>query len=188
VSAGGSGLFVVPGDALGVIEEYAPSLNTYERDGVVRAKVAGLAELDAVKHEARVIEGRRVPLPRPGDVVHAVVTGLRDAVVYVDVFYNETAKAYYPIPFRGVVHVSEVSSERVGSLYEVFGYGDVVRARVLSRGPPYMLTTKGPEFGLLLTRCPKCMVPLRRGGLWLRCPACGKRYKRRKVSRYYLLR
>lgn len=180
--------FALPGDELGTIEEYTPLRNTYERDGVVRAKVVGLAELDAAKHEARVIEVKRVPLPRNGDAVYAVVSSLRDAVAYVDIFYNEVAKVFYPLPFRGVIHVSEVSNERVRSLYEVYGYGDVLRARVLSAKPPYMLSTKGSEYGLLVTRCPRCMVTLRRKGLWLHCPVCKKTYKKRKISRHYAVR
>lgn len=180
--------FAVPGDELGVIEEYMPVRNVYELNGVVRAKTVGLAKLDAVRHEAEVAEARRPPLPRNGDVVHAVVAVVRDAIVYADIFYNETLRAFYPVPFRGVIHISEASNERLRSLYDVYGYGDILRARVLSRKPPYMLSTKGPDYGLLLTNCPKCTTPLRRRGLWLYCPSCRRTYKKRKVSKHYTLR
>lgn len=183
------GGFVVPGDEIGVIEEYVPSTGVYVHSGFVRAKSVGIVKTDASKHEAAVIQARDVLLPRFGDVVYAVVTGVRDAVVYLDIFYNETRNASYAVPFRGVLHVSEASNERLRSTYEVFGYGDVVRANVISRKPPYMLSTRGPEFGLVLVRCPRCMTPLRRRGLWLYCPVCKRTHKRKKVaSRYYLLR
>ena len=180
--------FKVPGDDLGVIEEFVPIRNAYEREGVVRAKVAGWAKLDPVKHEASVAEARRVRLPKSGDVVHAVVSGIRDAIIYVEIVYNETEGAFYPIPFRGVMHISEASNERLRSLNEAFGYGDVIRAKVLSQKPPYQLSTKGAEFGVIMTRCPKCTTPLRKRGLWLYCPVCKRTYKKRKISKFYSLR
>jgi exosome complex component CSL4 len=183
------GEFVVPGDEIGVVEEYLPSAGAYVHDGFVRAKAVGFVKADASKHEAAVVQARDVPLPRLGDVVYAVVTGVRDAVVYLDIFYNETRKVSYAVPFRGILHISEASNERLRSTYEVFGYGDIVRANVISRKPPYMLSTKGPEFGLVLVRCPRCMTPLRRRGLWLYCPVCRKTHKRKKIaSRHYLLK
>ncbi|MEM0226728.1 MAG: exosome complex RNA-binding protein Csl4 [Thermofilaceae archaeon] len=180
--------FAVPGDELGVIEEYMPAHNAYEFDGVVRAKAVGRVKLDAIKHEASVVEAKRLPLPKSGDAIHAIVAVVRDAVAYADIFYNETAKVFYPVPFRGIIHISEASNERLRSLHEVYGYGDILRARVLSRKPPYMLSTRGPEYGLLLTRCPKCLTPLKKRGLWLYCPTCRRTHKKRKISRYYALR
>jgi len=180
--------FAVPGDALGVIEEYVPLRNAYERDGVIRTKVVGWAKADPLKHEVAVVEARPVAVPRGGDVVHAVVALLREAVAYVDIFYNETRNALYPVPFRGVLHVSEVSNERLRGLGEAFGYGDVIRARVLSERPPYHLSTKGGEFGLILARCPRCLSPLRKRGLWLYCQNCRRVYRRRKISRHYALK
>ena len=180
--------FVVPGDEVGVIEEFVPATGTYVRDGFVRAKTVGALKVDALKHEISIAQAREVPLPRFGDVVYAVVTGLRDSVVYLDVFYNETRNATYAVPFRAILHISEASNERLRSTYEVFGYGDVVRAVVISRKPPYMLSTRGTELGIVLARCPRCMTPLRKRGLWLYCPTCRKTHKRRKVaSRHYLL-
>lgn len=181
--------FVVPGDEIGVIEEYVPSANTYVHDGVIRAKAVGTAKVDVARHEAAVMRAREVPVPRLGDIVQAVVTGIRDAVVYLDIFYNETLNVHYPVLFRAILYIAEVSNERLRSVYEIFGYGDVVRARVISRKPPYMLSTRGAEFGLVLARCPRCMAPLRKRGLWLYCPSCRRTYKRRKVaSRHYLLK
>lgn len=180
--------FKVPGDELGVIEEFFPARNAYEQDGVVRAKVVGWARLDLLKHEASVSEARKARLPRSGDVVHAVVSGVRDAVANVEIVYNETRGAFYPIPFRGIVHISEASNERLKSLNEVYGYGDVIRAKVLSQKPPYQLSTKGADFGVIMTRCPKCTTPLRKRGLWLYCPICKKTYKKKKISKHYSLK
>ena len=41
-----SGQFVVPGERLGVIEEFTPSSGTYVQEGVIYSKVTGHALLD----------------------------------------------------------------------------------------------------------------------------------------------
>lgn len=180
--------FVVPGDMLGVIEEFIPSDNAYVHSGDVRAKIVGRPSVDINKHEAGVTRAKEVPVPREGDVVQAVVTLVRDAVVHVDIFYNETKKTSYAIPFRGVIHISEASNEGLRSFYGVFGYGDVVRAKVLTGKPPYMLSTRGPDYGLIVARCPRCMALLKKKGLWLYCSNCRKTFRKRKVSRLYMMR
>ena len=179
---------VVPGEELGVIEEYVPLSNTYVEDGVIRAKVVGELRADALRHEVEVLEARRASLPREGETVYAVVTGMRDVIGYLDIFYNEDTGSEYVPPYRGVIHISEISSSRVRSISEIFGYGDVVRARVISSKPPFLLSTKGFEYGIVFARCPRCTTPLKKRGLWLYCYACKKVYRRRKVSRLYLVR
>lgn len=177
---------VVPGDELGVIEEYAPACNVYVDElGVLRARVVGRPSLNAKRHEAGVVQVREVLIPRQGDAVQAVVAAMRDAVVHLDIIYNKTRGVHYAVPFRGVLHISEVSDERVESMYSVFGYGDVVMAKVISSKPPYQLSTRGLDFGVVLARCPRCMTPLKKVGLWLRCPNCRKNFRRKKVSRHY---
>ena len=179
---------VLPGEELGVIEEFIPLRNTYVTNGVIRAKVVGALQADVLRHEVGVDEARRAILPREGDVVYAIVSGFRDVVCYLDIYYNESRNLVYAPPYRGVLHVSEISSSRVRSVIEVFGYGDVVRARVISGKPPFLLSTKGFEFGVVYAKCPRCMNILRKRGLWLYCSNCRRVYRRRKISRLYMVK
>ncbi|HDD34017.1 MAG TPA: RNA-binding protein, partial [Thermofilaceae archaeon] len=55
---------VLPGEELGVIEEFIPLRNTYVTNGVIRAKVVGALQADVLRHEVGVDEARRAILPR----------------------------------------------------------------------------------------------------------------------------
>jgi len=181
-------LLVVPGDALGVLEEYVPAGGAYVIDGFVRASVLGLARRRADVHEVSVDRIKRVSMPGVGDSVYAIVDGLRESICYLQIYLNESRGHVYAPFFRGILHSFEVSSERLGSLREVFGYGDIVRARVLSSKPPFLLSTRGFDYGVVLAHCPRCMGFLRKKGLGLYCPRCRKNFRKRKVSRLYMLK
>ena len=60
-----SGLFVVPGDSLGVIEEFTSGPGTYVEDGVIHSKITGCTLLDILNKQVSVyplIEAATVPL------------------------------------------------------------------------------------------------------------------------------
>lgn len=179
--------FVVPGDELGVLEEYLPTLNSYVHGWVVRAKVVGRVHADTFKHEVQVHRVKDPPVLEENDVVQAMVVGLRDTVAFLDIFYNEGKRRLYVPPYRGALHISEVGL-KLRNIYELLGYGDVVRARVVSGKPPFSLSVRGASYGLIFARCPKCLNPLKKRGLWLYCGNCRKIFKRKKVSREYLVR
>ena len=72
-----SSQFVVPGERLGVIEEFTPDNGTYVKDGIIYSKVIGRALLDLsnkrvsvhpLAHEARV--------PKVGNVVLGQVSNV----------------------------------------------------------------------------------------------------------------
>ncbi len=181
---------LTPGEPIGYEEEFAAGANTYvdPSTGEVRAKVVGFAARDWASRFALVKPAKSIRYSiDAGDVVHAVVIGFKDSVVIVNIFYNETRKAYIPSPFTGIILAARISSWRVKLHKEVFGYGDVVRAYVVERGgPPFSLSTRGRDFGVILARCPNCSSPLVKRGPILVCMNCGKRVKR-KVSSHYLL-
>ncbi|PLJ77751.1 exosome complex RNA-binding protein Csl4 [Infirmifilum sp. NZ] len=185
-----SGDVVVPGDILGVEEEYLAGSGVYlGEDGYLKSKLLGRVHMDQLHHLIEVKPSKESPLPlRTGDVVYATVDLIRDPVAYLKIFYVENRGSEIYPPVSGVLTISNVSTSRVKTLYEVIGYGDVLRARVDEPGgPPYLLSIKGREFGVIIARCPKCLTPLRLRGLHLVCPSCRSRAKR-KVSSKYVLR
>ncbi|MDD1763986.1 MAG: RNA-binding protein, partial [Methanobacteriaceae archaeon] len=50
-----SGDFVLPGDALGVTEEFLPSEWTYEEEGKIRSLVAGTVSIDQKNKKISII-------------------------------------------------------------------------------------------------------------------------------------
>lgn len=180
---------VIPGDELAVIEEFSSSENTYVHDGRVIAKVVGLSRFDFEERKAGIDPIKRPPLPRAGSVVYGWVVKVRDPVATLEVFYVEDYEKYLHPPMSGVLHAMNVSSSYVKTLYDVLGYGDVVRAKVLvNRIPPYVLSIRGREFGVVFSRCPHCMSPLRKRGLSLFCGNCKRTVKRKISPAHYLLK
>ncbi|AKG39034.1 MAG: exosome complex RNA-binding protein Csl4 [Infirmifilum sp.] len=182
------GDIVVPGDALGVEEEYLPGYGVYVDGGYLKAKLVGTPQLDMIHRVLELKSVKRTALPlSPKDIVYASVEFIRDPVAYVRIFYVENKKTELQPPVSGVLTVSNISSSRVKSLYDVIGYGDILRAYVAEPGgPPYLLSIKGREYGVLVARCPKCLTPMKLRGLRLVCPACRAKARRKTSSKYAL--
>ncbi|MEM0376433.1 MAG: exosome complex RNA-binding protein Csl4 [Thermofilum sp.] len=179
---------VTPGENLGYEEEFSAGENAYvhSESGLVRSKILGYLLRD---WNARVLKVKPVKkikyLMDKGDIVHASVVGFKDTVVIVNIFFNESKNVFVPAQSTGIILASRISGWRVKLYKEVFGYGDIVRAVVVERGgPPYSLSTKGREFGVILAKCPKCSSTLVKRGPALICPNCKTRAKRKVSSKY----
>jgi len=181
-----------PGEQLGFEEEFAAGMNTYvdHSTGELRAKVIGVIVRD---WRSRTLTVKPVKITKysvkPGDIVHAVVTGFKDSLIIMQIFYIENKKTQLLTPITGILPAANISSWRASPYKDVFGYGDIVRVVIVEEaGPPYLLSTKGREFGVLLARCPRCLTPMvRRGGVLL-CPHCRAKAKRKISSRYAKMR
>jgi len=181
--------FVTPGDPLYVIEEYLPGPGSYsDEKGWVRAAQIGRLIIDQSQRIVYVKQVLNKPfVPRSGDIVLGIVTGVSDDIAFLDIFQIE-GKISKSTSFDGIIHISQVSEQYIETMYEAMRPGDVVRAKVLNNNPPFQLTTKGPQFGLILGLCSKCGSILKRQqNNMLICPNCG-RIEKRKVSIKYIYR
>jgi len=179
---------VVPGEKLAVIEEYLPRENVYVNVDFILSKIIGTIFRDNEKKEISVRRIKELSLPKVRDVIYGIVTSIRDPIAYVDIIYIENRNKIFLNPFDSFLHANNVSSMYVRSLYDAIGYGDIIRAYIVDGyNPPYELSIKGREFGVVYARCPLCMRPLRRKGYELFCSKCRKKFKR-KISTYYFLK
>ncbi len=180
---------VLPGEEVAVIEEFIGKNNTYVAEGRVLSKIIGLVDYDLEDRIAVVNPLKKLSLPQKNDIVYAIVTRVKDIAASLEIFYVENHNRYFHPPLSATLHVMNVSTSYVKVLYDVLGYGDIVRAKILvGKTPPYVLSLKGREFGVIYSNCPYCMTPLKRRGFTLFCPRC-KRTTRRKISMtHYLLK
>jgi len=180
-----SGRFVVPGERLGVIEEFTPDeRGTYTEGGVVYSKIVGRTLLDVLNKQVSVYPlARRVSVPRPGSVVTGQVSGVQSKQATVRIM--KIGKRDISGFFTGLLHISDVSPGYVETMFDVCKLGDILRARVVSdKNRTYHLSTADIDLGVVYALCSECGGILVLQGQRLRCPNCGKAERRKFVLDY----
>jgi len=175
--------FVLPGDRIGSAEEYLPGSGTYEHMGGIYAAVAGRPYYDREQRYTKVFPEMNAPHRiREGDIVIGEVTDIKGSMVMVSIVcLDDMGEREIPNLQPAVIHVSNVKDSYVKELSSEFGYGDIIKARVID-SKNMRLSTEGPELGVLKARCQKCRVPARLEGERLVCPSCGAMLKRKLAS------
>jgi exosome complex component CSL4 len=137
-----SGKFVLPGERLGVIEEFSPDPGTYVKGGIIYSGVVGRALLDLSNKRVSVYPLiHAVKVPKVGSIVLAQVSNVQSENANVRIFRigDDRLSGF----FGGVIHVSDVQMSYVESMFDVCGPGDIVRAKVISeKNQVYHLSTK----------------------------------------------
>ncbi|MDK2914044.1 MAG: exosome complex component [Thermococcaceae archaeon] len=182
------GDLVLPGDYLGVIEEYMPGNGVKEENGELYAVIAGRVRIDPEKMEISVEPITDTPpLPKVNDVVIGRVIEVKSQSVIVQLIKIEGRENDREIATSKLagIHVSQVKPGYVEDLSKEFKIGDIIRARVISNEKsPIQLSTKGPDLGVIYALCTRCRTPLVRRGDRLVCPRCGN-VETRKLSSLY---
>jgi len=178
----------IPGSKIAVIEEFLPGTNTYVLEDRILPTVIGRVMRDLEQHIIRV-EAVNTPLvPRVGDTVYAEVTGTRNSIIAKTEIFMIEKKGIIHTPFSGIVHCADVSSTYVKDIHDVMRIGDIIRAKVIGRNsPPFLLSTTGIDYGVVLAKCNYCLKPLILRDNYLYCTNC-RRIIRRKISSLYILK
>jgi exosome complex component CSL4 len=165
---------VVPGERLGVIEEYVPDAGTFVKDGVIYSKVVGRSMLDLATRRVSVRpEGRSLLVPQVGSTVIGQVTGAQPENANVRIL--EVDGKQLSGVFIGVLHISDVHLRYVDSMSEVCKAGDIIRAKVISdKNQAYHLSTKDKDLGVIYGFCSNCGTTLESRRQGMSCPKCGR--------------
>jgi len=170
---------VVPGDKLGVVEEFLAGLGTYEESGTIYANFTGKAKIDNKNKRVTVTPITRVPeLPKEGTTVIASVTHTQEKIATVSIWKIDGKTIQNP--FTAILHISSSSPRYERNMSDVCKAGDIIRARVIdmtNRIP--QLTTAGRGLGVVKASCSKCGGILDFGNRKLQCVACGNIERRR---------
>ena len=179
-----TGQLVVPGDRLGVIEEFIPDVGTYVQDGVIYSKVIGRVLIDLTHRHVSVHQlahGARTPVT--GSTVMGQVSNAQNETAGVRIF--EISDEEVSGVFTGILHVSDVQMRYVDSMFDICKAGDIVRAKVISeKNRTYHLSTKDRNLGVVYAFCSNCgmlLEPRRQG---MHCPRCGRLERRKTASDY----
>lgn len=175
---------VLPGDRLGVVEEFLPGLGTYEESGTIYANFTGTAKVDNKNKRVTVTPTTRIPnLPKDGATVMASVIHAQEKMATVSIWKIDDKTIYNP--FTAILHISSASPRYERSMSEVCKAGDILRARVIdmtNRIP--QLTTAGRGLGVVKASCSKCGGNLAFENGRLQCVTCGNTERRRYADDY----
>lgn len=174
-----SGKFVLPGERLGVIEEFVPDAGTYVKDGVIYSKVVGRTLLDFLNKRVSVYPlVRGVSVPKVGSIVlgQVLVVQSESAVVRIFKVGNKRLSGF----FSGFLHISNVQQKFVESMFDVCKPGDIIKAKVISeKNRVFHLSTADRGLGVVYAFCSQCGYTLELKRNVMCCFRCGKIEKRR---------
>ena len=174
---------VLPGDQLGVIEQYLPGAGTYEKEGTIYAHFTGNARIDLKNKRVTVVPSTRVAsLPKEGTTVIASVVHAseKNATVNIWRINDKTIQ----VPFTAMLHISSSSPRYERNMADVCKAGDIIRARVIEINRIPQLTTAGRGLGVIKAFCSKCGAVLEFKNRRLQCASCGNLERRRLAEDY----
>ena len=176
-----NGSFVVPGERLGVVEEFDPGRGTVDVDGIVYSSQTGTALLDPNRHVVTVkpITGP-VVVPEEGSSIIGVVEKIQEKMAIVNIVVVDGKKM--PLPFTGMLHISNSSPRFERVMGDVVKPNDIIRAKVIDTSQRIpKLTTVGRDLGVIKAYCSRCGNELVLSGRILRCSVC-RNVERRRLA------
>jgi exosome complex component CSL4 len=180
-----SGTLVVPGERLGVIEEFIPDSGTYVRDGVIYSKIVGRALMDMLNRRVSVYPLTKGPtVPKAGVTVVGQVGNAQSDNVLVRIFEVGAKKKMSGV-FGGILHISDASDRYIDSMNEVCRPGDIIRAKVISeKNQIFHLTTDDKNLGVVYAFCSVCGNLLEQTRNEMHCTKCGNIERRKTAFNY----
>ena len=179
-----SGKFVIPGEKLGVIEEFMPGPGTYVHNGTIYSKITGRTLVDVLNKKISVYPMvHTVAVPRVGSIVVGQVYSVQSKVSIIRIW--RIGKKLLSGFFSGIIHISDVAREYIEYMHDAYKIGDIVRAKVISeKNRAYHLSTAEKNLGVIFAFCSNCGALLRLERGRLKCPRCGNIEKRKVASDY----
>ncbi len=170
----------VPGESLGVIEEYIPGEGVLERGGVLASKYHGMLKEDNGRISVQPFR-RPIYPPRVGEIALGEIRSADRSNFLIHLIALIKPRKGLLIP-----PVLATMSKRPVNLG--VRPSDIVLVKIESiRGGQVTVTLAGShELGAIRSFCPHCGTPLVKGvGLTLTCPTCGRIYLEKRISSRY---
>ena len=116
-----SGDFVLPGDILGVTEEFVPAEWTYEEEGKIKSLVVGTVSIDDKNKEISIVPKTGTPPALElGKVVVGEVSEVRGQRASVKIDKIKENDRNLVTGFMGGIHISQAQKGYLSKLTEAF--------------------------------------------------------------------
>jgi exosome complex component CSL4 len=176
---------VLPGDRLGVIEEFLPGPGTFQdQDDVIYASITGLVRIDMSERKIHIEAITRTPIfPQRNDIIIGEVQHVGKKAVIINIF--QVRGHHCPIPYSGSIYIKNAAAGYVEQMRDLFRPGDIVIARVQRQTLGMArLSTVGSRLGVIHSSCSRCGHSLALKNRRLVCSECGN-VEQRKLSKDY---
>ena len=179
---------VMPGDKLGIIEQYLPGEGTYDDNGEIKSSVLGNVK---ITHKMKVISvesDAKPALLKVGDVVYGQITDIKPQRANVKIDCIKDNARPLALPYMGAIHISQAKKDYLEKLSDAFRIGDIVQAKVVKiTGDNVDLGTVDDDCGVLKAMCTRCRdyMHTTKKQNELQCNTCNKKEKR-KISKNYV--
>ncbi|MEM3403579.1 MAG: exosome complex RNA-binding protein Csl4 [Nitrososphaeria archaeon] len=172
--------YYLPGDLIGVIEEFTPSSNVYQENYNIRSKQLGKININYETRAVTIIPKLRVTeVPKVGDEVIGIVDQSQSGLVMVRI--KEINGNPVKSEFVGMILLREQQTDR-NQRRIIIKLGDYVRAKVVSSlNNVIHLSIKGDHYGVLHTVCSYCGGQVQLSGRRIFCTQC-KMLDERKIA------
>ncbi len=174
--------FVLPGDEIGIAEEYLPGRNVADQDG----KLMSLAFGNVFRDERRLVLSVRTTKEkhraRTGDIVYGQVVKDDRGTQTVRVgAFEDRSGMLYEIDMTGLIRQPRGHNPDSAPIIKI---GDYIRAKITRDGDYYDLGIMSPNLGVIIAFCSLCRTKLMRDQAVLKCPNCDH-VERRKIASDY---
>ena len=183
-----SGDFVMPGDVLGVSEQFLPDKWTYDDGNCIKATVFGNVSIDNKTKMISIIPKSGTPaLLKVGDTVYGQVSDVRGQRAVIDIQGMKNCNRQLALSYLGAIHISQVKKGYLEKLHDAFRIGDIIEAKVSKiMGDNLDLNTLDKDGGIIKAMCTRCRAFMKRTHKRdeLYCEVCNRK-ERRKISSNY---
>lgn len=179
---------VMPGDKLGIIEQYLPGEGTYDDNGDIKSSVLGNVKINKKKKVISVESDAKPALLKIGDMVYGQITDIKPQRANVKIECIKDNARPLALPYMGAIHISQAKRDYLEKLSDAFRIGDIVQAKVVKiTGDNIDLGTVDADCGVLKAMCTRCrdFMHTTQKDNEVQCNTCNKK-ERRKVSRNYV--
>jgi exosome complex component CSL4 len=172
---------VVPGEKIGVIEEFIGENGTYINDYEVISNNLGLLNIDYKSKIVRVEPLNKIEIIEKNSYVLCEVKEVQNSLIIVDII--SVNKKPLKHPTTGIILPLKIKKEKEKK--SLLSIGDIVVAKVIDTSYGVItLSIKDKDCGALLCFCEFCASPLKLNKN-LYCKKCKIRQDRKIMKKYY---
>ncbi|MBI5225198.1 exosome complex RNA-binding protein Csl4 [Candidatus Micrarchaeota archaeon] len=175
---------VVPGESLGMEEEFFGNEKTFAENGNVYSMVLGEKKL--VNKQVQVVTSKFARMLKEGDIVYGRVEDLYDSVSLILIQSADNSLERKAIGSTyAYLRITEINRGGgfIKNFREFLKMGDIVKGRIIEITPlGTYITISEENLGVVRARCSRCRDVLSQRGRLLVCQECGNKESRKLAT------